>query len=143
MLSCDTRFGNLFTVEKPYYLVQCISADLAMGAGIALQFNTRFDMRNKLLYKYPDGYDRLGCIFESGVFNLVTKIRYYEKPDYCNIEYCLQEMFKIMKENNIHKIAMPRIGCGLDGLQFGLVYQIIKNVFSDIDYAVDLIIYIN
>lgn len=143
MLNCDTRFGNLFTVEKEYCLTQCISADLVMGAGIAVQFNKRLNIRNKLLSKYPDGYGGLGCIFESGVFNLVTKMRYYEKPDYCDIEYCLQEMFEIMKENDIHKIAMPRIGCGLDGLQFGLVYGIIKDVFSDIDYDVDLIIYIN
>lgn len=30
---------DLFCVPSNYYLVQCISADFAMGAGIAVQFN--------------------------------------------------------------------------------------------------------
>ena len=29
---------DLFSVSDDYYLVQCISADFAMGAGIAVQF---------------------------------------------------------------------------------------------------------
>lgn len=143
MLTCNTVFGDLFTAPDGYKLVQCISADFEMGAGIAVQFNKRFNMKNRLLTRYPNGVNNVCCILEGDVFNLVTKMAYYEKPGYDDMEYCLQEMFRIMKENDIHQIAMPRIGSGLDKLEFGLVYGIVKDVLSDIDYDVDLLIYIN
>ena len=36
---------DLFCVPSNYYLVQCISADFAMGAGIAVQFNKHFNVK--------------------------------------------------------------------------------------------------
>ena len=39
---------DLFSVSDDYYLVQCISADFAMGAGIAVQFNEHFNTRENL-----------------------------------------------------------------------------------------------
>ena len=33
--------GNLFDAPKDAYLVHCISADFALGAGIAVEFNKR------------------------------------------------------------------------------------------------------
>lgn len=39
---------DLFSVPDDYYLAHCISADFAMGKGIAVEFNRRFDMKNKL-----------------------------------------------------------------------------------------------
>lgn len=39
---------DLFSVPNDYYLAHCISADFALGAGIAVEFNKRFDMRRKL-----------------------------------------------------------------------------------------------
>ena len=34
-------------------------------------------------------------------------------------------------KNKINKISMPKIGCGLDGLQYDKVEKIIKEVFKD------------
>ena len=47
-------------------------------------------------------------------------IEYFQK-----INYFLSE--------NIHKIAMPIIGCGLDGLEWDRVSRIIKDVFRGED----------
>ena len=41
---------DLFSVPDDYYFVQCISADFGMGKGIAVEFNKRFDTKNKLIY---------------------------------------------------------------------------------------------
>ena len=50
-------------------------------------------------------------------------------------EYNMAFNFKVMKniciENSITKAAMPTIGCGLDGLKWNKVKEIIQNVFSD------------
>ena len=38
--------------------------------------------------------------------------------------------------NNINKLAMPKIGCGLDRLQWGEVSQMIKDVFQNMDIEI-------
>lgn len=38
---------NLFTMPKDYVLAHCISADFALGAGIAKKFDELFDARKK------------------------------------------------------------------------------------------------
>ena len=135
----DIRKVNLFDVPDDYYLAHCISADFGMGRGIVVEFNNRFDMKNKLISKYPnylrkwcgdDPYDG-DCILEGRVLNLITKERYYMKPTYENIEKALLIMAILCLEKGITKIAMPKIGCGLDGLQFDKVEKIIKQVFKD------------
>ena len=76
---------DLFSVSDDYYLAHCISADFALGKGIAVEFNKRFDMRQKLKDEFPDfiedymhRYKLDGeCILIDKVLNLVTKERYY------------------------------------------------------------------
>ena len=48
---------DLFSVSDDYYLAHCISEDFALGAGIAVEFNNRFDMRKKLKEEFPDFSD--------------------------------------------------------------------------------------
>ena len=42
-------------------------------------------------------------------------------------------MKKICLEKNIKKLAMPLIGCGIDGLEWDKVSTIVKDVFEDTD----------
>ena len=39
---------DLFSVADDYFLAHCISADFAMGKGIAVEFNKRFNTKTKL-----------------------------------------------------------------------------------------------
>ena len=82
----------------------------------------------------------MACLLEGRVFNLVTKIRYYEKPTYQSMTDSLKRMRVICdglgEARNIHKIAMPTIGCGLDRLQWDRVSEIIKEVFKDSDLEI-------
>ena len=81
------KIQDLFSVPEDYYLVHCISADFALGKGIALEFKKRFDMKNLLNSQNPDYLeqwikigDKADCILIGRVFNLVTKERYFHKP---------------------------------------------------------------
>lgn len=133
---------DLFTVDGTYYLAHCISADFGMGRGIVVQFNRRFNMKNKLKEKYPDylhDFCRIGegdCILEDNVFNLITKERYWGKPTYESVTQALEKCKKICIEKNIKKIAMPTIACGLDGLNWDKVSQIIKEVLKNTDIEI-------
>ena len=134
---------DLFSVPDDYYLAHCISADFGMGKGIAVEFNKRFDMKHILRTKYPDYVNQFhrqkrlsDCILEGRVFNLITKERYFEKPTYNTLTGALCKMKALCQSENIHKIAMPIIGCGLDRLEWDKVSRIIKDVFQEKDIEI-------
>lgn len=130
---------DLFTVPQGYYLAHCISADFALGAGIAKKFDEIYNMKFKLFKNY-DGYEyECGdCLVVDNVFNLVTKPKCYHKPTYESLKEALEAMKEYMLYFDINKIAMPHIASGLDRLQWGQVLEIIKEVFEDTD--VDILI---
>ena len=120
--------GNLFDVDDKYYLVHCISADCKMGAGIAVEFQKRFDLRSQIMVQHPMVYQSVRV---GRVFNLITKRHYYGKPTYESMWECLQNTKRQCGELGIKYLAMPEIGCGLDGLKWGRVRNDIKNIFED------------
>jgi len=137
----ETR--DLFSVPDDYHLAHCISADFGMGKGIVVEFNKRFDMKRKLQSQYPDylsqwqnqGYSG-DCILEGRVLNLITKERYFHKPTYDSLTTALTVCGITCLNNNIKKIAMPVIGCGLDRLQWEKVSEIIREVFRNTDIEI-------
>ena len=128
-----------------YYLVHCISADFKMGAGIAKKFaemGTRegwFDLYDDKPYPW-NGTG--ACVYTwaanakdkyKGVFHLITKGKYYEKPTYTTLRQALESL-KYSASSSIHdakKSAMPKIGCGLDRLDWNKVRPMIQDVFAD------------
>lgn len=134
---------DLFSVPDDYYLAHCISADFGMGKGIVVEFNKRFDMKRRLQSEYPDYINEwthhkyIGdCKLEGRVFNLITKERYFHKPTYKSVTAALKHMKYQCEINEIGKIAMPVIGCGLDKLEWNKVSQIIKEIFGDTDIEI-------
>ena len=134
---------DLFTMSDDYYLAHCISADFKMGAGIAVLFNKHFDMKNILTQKYPKYYDdfinhRIGgdCILEGRVLNIITKEHYFQKPTIITMMIALVKLKTVCLENNIKKIAMPTIGCGLDGLKWDIVSKTIQDTFKNTDIEI-------
>lgn len=121
---------NLFDVSDKYYLVHCISADLALGAGIAVEFNKRFNLREKLIEIPKEHRYFQQVVLIDKVFNLITKERYWQKPDYHSLFICLVQLKKICLDKNIKHLAMPRIGCGLDKLDWRIVKRMIQEVFQ-------------
>lgn len=123
---------DLFSVPEDYYFIHCVSADFALGKGIALEFKKRFDMKNKLKASGQSGK----CILIDRVFNLVTKETWRHKPTMDNITECLHELRNQVAEKNIKKIAMPKIACGLDGMDWNEVSKQVRGVFSDTDVEI-------
>ena len=136
--------GDLFTVPQGYYLAHCISGDFALGAGIAKKFNEVYNMRFKLYRDYPiangEKYGYVGkALLVDNVFNLVTKARCFHKPTYNSLYETLIDMRVQCESLDITKLAMPRIGCGLDKLEWDKVTDIIEDVFEDSD--IEIVVY--
>lgn len=136
---------DLFTVPKDYILVHCISADLVMGAGIAKEF-TRRGVKAQLQRDYQD-IEVGDCLVSDTTgwraeFNLVTKEKYWQKPTYDSLKTALvnarinAKILALMNDDKPVKLAMPKIGCGLDHLQWVKVKEIIEEVFANTDVEI-------
>lgn len=125
--------------HKDCYYAHCISRDYALGAGIAVEFNKRYDMRKILVELSKEKPKTLNekCIEVENVFNLVTKERCFDIPTYNSLEKALLEMKeKISKNKNVKKLVMPKIGCGLDRLSWDKVEPMINKIFEDLDIEI-------
>lgn len=135
------QYVDIFTIpktikDKKVYLAHCVSADLAMGAGIAVQFNKEYHIKETLDIYWPDHPEILNypsCFMVDRVFNLVTKERYWHKPTYATMEAALHKLADLCKKHDAKYLAMPRIGCGLDKLSWPSVKMLIHNAFSGMD----------
>jgi len=117
--------GNLFEHTQDRVPVHCISQDCNMGAGIAVEMKKKFKLGSLIADDFPD------CIFYHGVLNLITKKKYYGKPTYESLEKAILIMKDICIEEGITRLVMPKIGCGLDKLQWPKVREILEKVLDD------------
>lgn len=136
-MTITTEKRDLFTMPQGYYLAHCISADFALGAGIAKTFDAVYNMRFKLFRNY-DNYNYCGgdALLVDNVFNLVTKHKYWHKPTYESVREALEMMKEQLDFAGATKLAMPRIAAGLDRLDWNHVYGIICEVFEDTDVEI-------
>ena len=124
---------DLFSVDfKKYTLAHCISVDCKMGAGIAVPIKKKFKLGG--LQKLVEGIGT--AVYHNGVYNLITKRRFFHKPTYSTLEASIESMRIHAEDHSITDIAMPKIGCGLDGLSWPRVRDMIKNIFKDTDINV-------
>lgn len=138
--------GNLFELDnEKYAYAHCISLDCEMGKGIAVDFNKRFKGMRKFLINIIKADDlnfpkTIPC-FKNGkllVFNLITKKSYWGKPTYDTISKCIEQMAEQCQRHQIRYLAMPKIGCGLDRLQWAKVREIIIQNFKDMDITIEI-----
>ena len=137
----------LFISLITLFLSTSAFADFALGAGIAKEFDKRFNCRKRLFDLDVGGVDNwdvgehgiciaIRAIEPPTIFNLVTKRNYWDKPTLETIKNSLKEMKIFCKILDITKIAMPRIGCGLDKQNWHDVKALIEEVFGDTDIEI-------
>lgn len=134
--------GDLFT-RTDCALCHCISSDFALGAGIAKKF-AQMGVKKQLCDNFPSEWHGRGyCLITETdgitVGNLVTKQRYFHKPTLETLRQALGDFREQAVQRGLCKIAMPKIGCGLDKLQWEDVREIIKDIFGETD--LDIFVY--
>lgn len=124
--------GDLFTCSEDESLAHCVSADLRMGKGIAVSFKNKFGGIPELK---EQNQKTGGCAVlkrdSRYIYYLVTKDKYFLKPTYKTLQQSLETMKNHCIQREVSKISMPKIGCGLDKLQWDRVKDIIEETFSD------------
>jgi hypothetical protein len=136
-------------------VAHCISSDVAMGAGIARQLDAQFQIRRQLR-QLPDILLAVGNVVEvrrsvrvktddnetvtrtTSIFNMITKTTYRDLPTYETMRAALASLRRACDDydaashdgRRIGVITMPRIGCGLDKLDWRQVVRLIDEAFS-------------
>lgn len=140
---------NTENTAEPYCLAHCISSEFGMFGGIVVEFNKRWDMKNVLLKKYGDQQINFrihgAAVFpeevihngvKTVVYNLVTKLTVAHRPTYKSLEKSLILMKEHMVVSGFTKLAIPKIGCGIDGLDWSIVKDMIIQVFEGTDIEI-------
>jgi len=123
--------GDLFASSDS--LCHCVSRCLRMGKGIAKTFRSKFGNVKQLKEQNSDigQVAKLKLSDTKFIYYLITKERYFHKPTYQDLEKSLCAMRDHMLANSVTKVSMPKIGCGLDNLDWTQVKQLLTQVFDD------------
>lgn len=133
------KIGNIFDIPLGWDIVHCVTADFSCGAGIAKELNERCNLKEKFEAQHLTTDIVGSCVKIDNVFNLLTKQNRYSKVSYEDLTNCLYHMADMILGAH-YNIAMPKIGCGRDGLSWDIVVDIIKEVFENMD--VDFVVYV-
>ena len=99
-------------------IAHCVSGDFQLEAGIARGIKRRF----------PTNYPEKETIANEAVwpqwisksqrfvYHLIPKARYFHKRTYKALRASFEAMQRYAQSNNVQRISLPQIGCGLDKL---------------------------
>jgi len=141
----EYRTGNLFSTEAPAIAQGCNCQGL-MGAGIAVQFQRR----------YPEMYQEYRTRCKTGLFNpgdvwawkeegvpgakLILNLGTQDYPGpHARTEWLEEALKKALALPGLTSVALPRIGCGLGGLEWEKVQEVIERLGKS--SSVTLIVY--
>jgi len=132
--------GNMF--EGNYdALVNAVNCVGVMGKGLALQFKNRYP-RNYEAYRtlcqtrdfQPGGLHITKFSGDPYIINFATKDHWKNPSQLSYIESGAMRLAKFLKcKPNIRSIAIPKLGCGLGGLRWYDVRQILEKYLSDVE----------
>ena len=131
------------TLQQPNSIGHCKSADARMSKGFADFLSHRFPgirstCRKARLFMrqvYPY-WDSTGKRY---FYNLVTKERFCGKPILSTLSKTLEAMKIHTSMNGISTIAVPKLGCGLDQMNWQEVVKLLRDIFAYAD--VQLVVY--
>lgn len=135
------KTGNLLDSEAEA-LVNTVNTVGVMGKGIALQFKNMFPNNfKKYAIACKNKEIKVGQLFiteeeallsgKKIIINFPTKTNWRLPSEYQYIELGLQELVKVINNKNIKSIAIPPLGSGNGGLDWGKVKQLLEKYFSE------------
>jgi len=134
--------GNLLETEAQA-IVNTVNTVGIMGKGIALQFKEQFPTNFKIYASLcKKGQVQIGKMLvvkenslrgEKIIINFPTKTEWYKKSQYSYIEEGLKDLVRVIEEYKIKSIAIPPLGCGNGGLQWGKVKLLLEKYLGNLN----------
>lgn len=126
--------GNLFDfINSQMCIVHCISLDCEMGAGFALDLVSRVEGLKQFCIDNSDSVGQV-ILFRNDnylIANLVTKLKYSDKPSYFDFHKSLVNLNELCYDEGIENLIMPMIGCNRDKLNWNRVRSVLSDTIKN------------
>lgn len=138
--------GNMLE-SSAQCLVNTVNCEGYMGKGIAYQFKLQFPENNKDYVKAcKSGALKIGKLHvyrekEKLIVNFPTKDKWRERSKISYVEVGLNQLLKLIENEEITSIAIPPLGCGNGGLVWNDVKKLIEEILSPVEMICDIEIY--
>jgi O-acetyl-ADP-ribose deacetylase (regulator of RNase III) len=136
--------GNLFDSQAEA-LVNAVNTVGVMGRGVALEFKHRFP-ENYSAYRAACKREELvvGKMFVTEtqleqprwIINFPTK-QHWRNPS--KLEFVrdgLEDFVRVIESHGIKSVALPALGCGLGGLEWKTVRELLETSLEPLDHVV-------
>ena len=132
-------FGNENSIlQQPNSIGHCISADAQESKGFAQFLSERVPPLRRTCRRANLLKDQVFPFWDSSsrryIYNLVTKEKYSDKPDLQTLATTVQSMQSHATMHGVSTIAIPKIGCGLDEMNWQDVVKLLRDIFAYSDY---------
>lgn len=138
--------GNILESDAQA-LINTVNTVGVMGKGIALQFKKAYHNNYKA---YTEACKKnevaVGRLFvtkdsnlnsgEKYIINFPTKTDWRKPSEYSYVETGLDDLIKVIYEKDIQSVAIPPLGAGNGGLDWGKVKRIIEQKLHDLNIAI-------
>ena len=129
-------------IQQPNSIGHCISDDARMSKGFADFLSHKISglrsayRRAKLFMGqvYPF-WDSTGKRY---IYNLVTEERFCDKPVLSTLSRTLEAMKIHASTNGVSTIAKPKLGCGLDQMNWEEVVKLLRDIFDYADVQIEV-----
>jgi len=133
--------GNILRADAEA-LVNTVNCIGYMGKGIALQFKKAFP-ENFKVYKRACRAEKVvpgkmfvfatnSCVNPKYIINFPTKRHWRGKSRFEDIKAGLRALVEEVKKRGISSVAIPPLGCGLGGLDWGMVRSMIEHALAEL-----------
>ena len=130
------RQGDL--LQSPSNLAHCVSHDMVMGRGIAVEIANRFGRHDiNIAPKHGVAWK---IVDNRYILYLITKDRYDDKPSLLDMKITLINLRWFCETRGIRQLSIPRIGCGLDRLSWTDVEKLIIEELDN--HGIEITVYI-
>ena len=128
-------YGNDNSIlEQPKSIGHCVSADAQMSKGFAQFLSERVLRLRRTCRRANRLKDQVFPFWDSSSrrynYNLVTKESYSDKPELQTLATTLQKMQAHATMHGVSTIAIPKIVCGLDQMNWQDVVKLFRNNFA-------------
>lgn len=136
--------GDLFTSDAPAFAHGCNAAG-GMDAGVAVAFKKKWPrMFEEYKARCDDKRFHLGDVFvwnegDLTIYNLAIQEHWKKKATLAALSRSMKKTVELAAQAGISKIALPRIGAGLGGLEWPRVKSVLTEVAGE--GSVELIVY--
>ena len=137
----QTVYGTEDSIlQQPTSIGHCIFADARMSKGFADFLIHRLPCLRSTCRKAKLFMGQVFPFWDSTgkryIYNQVTKERFCDKPNLSTLSKTLEAMKTHAKTNAVSTVAIPKLGCGLDQMNWQEVVKLLRDIIAYADLEV-------